>query len=405
MKILYFGQICDSELLEKKKTEKNPFFIAQFMYEEALLKELIKKTKNIEINSIYQCNYYSKKEKFIFKRKIKDNIKYLNFVNLPFLKELNFFLHAFFRVLVWNVKNYNEKEKIILSSCHYAPVSLAVVISKKIMKLNSIMTFTDISSFTYSPTRIKKMKLYKRILMNPYLKLVNKLQNSHDGYILFSRQMNEVLNVKNNPFIVIEGIYNNNLKNVELLSMPKSKSKVIVHAGTLNREVGIQKILDVFKQMKDSNYALWFFGKGDMDSSIHSASKLDSRIKHFGFIEREEVNKKILQATLLINLRNPQDIYTKYSFPSKMFEYMASGIPVFSTKLSGIPSEYYEHIYSTSNYETNDLVKELENVLSNDLSVLNSKGSSAKKFILENKNSEKQVSKILSFLNDFQSER
>ena len=59
------------------------------------------------------------------------------------------------------------------------------------------------------------------------------------------------------------------------------------------------------------------------------------------------------EAKLLINLRNPEDKYTKYSFPSKTFEYMVSGTPFFTTKLEGIPSEYYNYLYCIDSYETN----------------------------------------------------
>ena len=71
------------------------------------------------------------------------------------------------------------------------------------------------------------------MVIKPYLKLINKLQKSYDLYILFSKQMNNIVNPNNKPFLVMEGIYNPeglNLKKVE-------KKHAITYAGKLNKEM------------------------------------------------------------------------------------------------------------------------------------------------------------------------
>ena len=37
--------------------------------------------------------------------------------------------------------------------------------------------------------------------------------------------------------------------------------------------------------------------------------------------------------------------YTLYSFPSKNIEYMVSGTPVITTRLAGIPDDYYPYVF------------------------------------------------------------
>ena len=49
-------------------------------------------------------------------------------------------------------------------------------------------------------------------------------------------------------------------------------------------------------------------------------------------------------ADLLICPRKPDDYTTKYTFPSKVLEYICSGVPVLSNALLGIPEEYKEYI-------------------------------------------------------------
>ena len=41
-----------------------------------------------------------------------------------------------------------------------------------------------------------------------------------------------------------------------------------------------------------------------------------------------------------MNPRSADAEYTKYSFPSKTIEYLATGVPVVMNRLPGIPEEY-----------------------------------------------------------------
>ena len=51
----------------------------------------------------------------------------------------------------------------------------------------------------------------------------------------------------------------------------------------------------------------------------------------------------------MINPRSTLDDFTKYSFPSKTIEYMYSGTPLLTTRLKGIPNEYFDFVFSAEN--------------------------------------------------------
>lgn len=397
MNILYFGKICDNDLFKKKEKNKQPYFIAQYMYEKALCDEFLKNEElDLEIISIYQTEYFPKDSLFFYRNsKEKNKIDYLKFINLPYLRELTYFISACIHIIKWYIKHKGEKNKCIYSSCHFAPVSLAIVIMGKLLSIKRIVTFTDLSLFTYSSEKINKMKVYKKIIMRPYVYLVNMLQKSYDAYILFSKKMNEIVNLNKKPYLVIEGIYNSQHLNLDDIN---TKANAIAHAGTLNKEYGIEKILNVFALIDDPTLELWLIGKGDMTNEIIEKSKHDNRIKYLGFMQRSEVFEKLKKARLLVNLRNTDDVYTKYSFPSKMFEYMASGTPVLTTKLEGIPHEYYNYLYTTESYNDEVIKNKIVEILNkNDKDRLEF-GMKARKYILNEKNSRKQVQKIVNFL-------
>lgn len=399
MNILYFGKIVDEELhIEDEQVRKNPYRTAQYSYEKAFCDEMCKKNK-MDIISIYQKKNFPSESILFSRKKRKFNnteIKYIRYINIPFIKESCFFIITCIKIIIWKCKNKDNKmSKYIYTNTHYPPVSLGIILMGKLLKIKRVITFTDLSLFTYSEDRIGKMPIYKKIIIRPYIKLVNKLQESYDVYILFSKTMNEIVNKKKKPYLVMEGIYNPD--NISI-NEKTTKKKAIAHAGTLNKEVGIEKILKVFSKIEDPNLELWLMGKGDMDSSIEEAAKKDRRIKFFGFMKKEEVFKKLKQAMLLINLRNPEDLYTKYSFPSKTFEYMVSGTPFLTTKLKGIPEEYYDFLYTIDSFDNDRIVDKISSILNKGQKELDTFGENARKFILENKNSEKQIDKIIKFI-------
>lgn len=399
MKILYFGEICDNDLFFKKQKNQEPFFIAQYMYEKALCDNLIEdKDIDITIASIYKTSYFPD-DKLIFNRHIendKENFNYISFINLPILRELTYFLSSIFIICKWIFLNRNIKEKCIYSSCHFGPVSFSIISIGKIFKIKKIVTFTDLPLFTYSEEKINKMKYYKKILIKPYLFFINVLQQQYDGYILFSESMNGKVNCKNKKYCVIEGMFNDN--GLKKNSVEK-KSNTIVHAGTLNKEVGIKKILDVFDTLKNKDIQLVLIGQGDMVEEIKKRARNNKNILYMGFIKKEELFKYLEESTLLINLRDPKDIYTKYSFPSKMFEYMASGTPVLTTVLEGIPNEYYEFVYSVDSYNTDIISKKIIEIINEDEDKRLEIGFKAKKFIINNKNATYQTNKIKNLIN------
>ena len=103
-------------------------------------------------------------------------------------------------------------------------------------------------------------------------------------------------------------------------------------------------------------------------------------------------------AVVLINPRQNNEEFTKYSFPSKNLEYLSSGVPLIAYKLDGIPNEYDDYII----YPENDSVYSLSDTITNICNLTKEErkaiGLKAKKFVLENKNNKVQAKKIIDFI-------
>ena len=392
MKILYIGAILDSVYFEKKEN-KQPYETAQQMFESSLLEGFSLNQQEVEVISLNQEKKMSGQHIRISKEKIS-SIEYMSYFNIPIIKEICYFFSCIKHVSRWLKKN-RESDKIVLTAFNYLPVTMAILVCSKFNDFKRVNIFADISKNIFTKERQVGVSRTKRMLLPYYSKVVNYMDQNFDAYILFTTKMNEMVNPKNKPFIVVEGIYNDSLE----FTKDVNRVKAITYSGTLALEYGIEKILEVFEIFNQNDeYELWFIGRGDAEKKIIDYSKKNPQIKLLGFMTRSEVFDKLQQSSLLINLRNPSDDYTFYSFPSKTFEYLVSGTPFFSTKLLGIPEEYDEFMFYTSSYNSSEIAEELKNIFKISDEEMDNRLKKSRSFVLEEKTPVGQSKKILSFL-------
>lgn len=243
-----------------------------------------------------------------------------------------------------------------------------------------------------SDSLIKKIKL--RLFRKWY---VNIFDNT-DAFILLTEGMCERIPIGEKPYIVVEGLYDTN-------SMRKKSAnnnfKMIFYSGMLHKKFGIKKLLDAFMNVPYDDLRLVLCGTGDQVEYIKKCIFKDNRIKYLGIIDHSAALDYQTEAFLLINPRSAEGEFTKYSFPSKIMEYLASGTPTLIYALPGIPEEYYKYCY---------VIKENQqdvNVLSNYIMTLYNKpqdelsktGALAREFIINNKSSIVQSQRIMDLLN------
>ena len=111
-----------------------------------------------------------------------------------------------------------------------------------------------------------------------------------------------------------------------------------------------------------------------------------------------QVVEKEMSATLLVNPRPTNEEYVKYSFPSKTMEYMASGTPVLTTALPGMPKEYYPHVFLIHEETPAGIAQALKDTLSRTDADLFRFGCKARAFVLKERNNIVQAGKILAML-------
>jgi len=341
---------------------------------------------------------YSMHKKIFWKKKVEksDKITYhhVGFINLPIIKQICISIMMFINILVWLVKNYNDKEKIIIYDGAYVSLIPLISLATFLFRCKKVPIICDIYSYMANVNDSRENISFKTRIVS---KVISWFLSQADGYVFLTDEMAKVINTKNKPYIVVEGIVDNSPKIFE--NKKTNKKKIIMYAGALKKEYGLENLIKGFMDFNNKEAELWIFGAGSYSNDIINYQKKDCRIKFYGSVSNEEILEKEQQATLLINPRPIDKEFVKYSFPSKNMEYMASGTPVLTTKLPGMPKEYYDYIYTIDGNDASSITNALKGVFHNNLESLKEKGKKAQEFVLEKKNNVFQSKRIIEFCN------
>ena len=103
----------------------------------------------------------------------------------------------------------------------------------------------------------------------------------------------------------------------------------------------------------------------------------------------------IKNAAVLVNPRQNNEEYTKYSFPSKNIDYLMSGNPVVSYRLDGIPNIYEKFLYYVPETSIDSLSGVIQKVLKTSKIETEAKSKAAFQYLSQMRNSDAVVKKIL----------
>lgn len=309
---------------------------------------------------------------------------YLTVINLPILKNIFIILAAMIEMF----KLAKCKDNVFLmADCLNQSVSFGAVIVSKILGIKSVGIITDLPDFLSDKGK------------NSFNNMIIKMFNN---YVLLTDEMNDYIveNIthKNKLYIVIEGSVDYTILNET--TYEKYEKKVCMYTGTLAKIYGIEYLVKGFIKANVLNSELHIYGDGDFKNELIDLCKKNSNIKYFGTKPNEYIVEEQKKATLLINPRPSNEEFTKYSFPSKNLEYMASGTPLLATDLPGIPAEYKRYEYIIENENIDGIANMFRYVLNLTDAELRKKGKMAQEFVLGTKNNIIQTKKIMEWLNN-----
>ena len=135
-----------------------------------------------------------------------------------------------------------------------------------------------------------------------------------------------------------------------------------------------------------------------MEEKVRREASENPKIHYLGSIPPEDVKVLSRNASFLINARIPGDVYLRYSFPSKLLEYMAIGIPVISSRLPGIPEEYYSHLLVLDDVTAEGLAECLQRNMGVNYALARLTAERAAAFCRQSKQAQQQGKKLIRII-------
>lgn len=384
MNILYISSACGKDKIDKY----NKFLNTKLNYAHVKFHNLI--IDGLKLNDNFVTYLIglpvSRKEKLIWKKDVvvdsKSKYYQCGFINLPIIKQVCISFNMILQVKKW-LKNNNDG--LVILDMTYASVLTSIMHLFKNFKGKIIGIAPDVYEYMADVKQITPQnkfisKIMKSKLRKCYLKM--------NGYIFLTKDMSSILNPTNKPYLVMEGLVDNQSTKINDYN---SKEKIILYAGGLSKRFGIEDLVNAFIQIKDKDLRLYLYGSGELETFIKNKSKKDKRIKYFGSRPNKEIVEMEKKSYLLVNPRKIEE-YTKFSFPSKIMEYMLSGTVILTTKLPGIPREYDKHLFYIK-----DLKQDILKILKMETRELSTVAEEAYKYVVNEKNNIVQAKRIIEF--------
>lgn len=395
---LYISALSSEAVIESiyNKTGLNPGFAVQ-KFSRLLVKGFVRNGIDASVLSVPPfTRKYSRSLWKSIRSESENGIryKYIPFIDLPFLKHLCISIYSFTYVLRWGVKD--RRNRAIVCDVLCISSSMGSLLASKLCGVKSVAIVTDIYDQMVGRTPSGLNAIIKKLagILN------KKYVGSFDKYVLLTEDMNEKVNPKQKPFVVMEALCDEKLADDVFAPTLKTLPKVIMYAGGLEERYGLKMLVESFKTIPDNNIELHLYGSGSYVEELIGETKADSRIKFWGVKSNDEIVEAESKATLLVNPRFTTEEFTRYSFPSKNMEYMVSGTPVLTTKLPGMPKEYYPFVYLIDEESVEGYARAISETLRQSDESLMEKGRLARNFVLKNKNKVFQADRIIKFIND-----
>ncbi|MGE8101771.1 glycosyltransferase [Pseudomonas fluorescens] len=314
-------------------------------------------------------------------------------INLPLFKVVSRMLGSLFGLL----RLRRVGVDVVCVYAAHTPNLLAAYILRKLHGIPYFVYIPDLPS--YMDMGMNR-SFFMRLLKKLDARIIDFLISASSGVFVTSQYMvKDSAKWSDKAYLVLEGISSSAALAVSSDVSQGMHKKFIFYAGGLNKAYGIVELVEGFIKA-GVDYELWLCGRGELESYLSEASARHPSVKYLGFLSVSEVERIQASASCLILSRSPELLYTRYSFPSKLLEYMVSGVPVLTTRLGGIPDEYYEFLSVIEDASSDGISAALKAFCAADQQFLLNKAACGKIWVSENKSSFAVGRKIVDFMEE-----
>lgn len=354
MSIIFVGSTVDRDTLKELKDAS----VAGNKMELGLVKGFLNNgiptiALSVEAHGMWKMNH---QPIFVKGKHLKDenaDIITVPYINIPVIKQISI------------IRNLKKKLKEYLAESTYREATLIVyntmtIFTKPVLDISRQEGVKCIAVVADLPIKFKKNFL-RRMEDERQIRAIS----SFDALIALTEHIAKDF-APNTPYCVVEaGCDPDDYKNQQF-DPPSDSIKTIVFSGTLNELSGIELLLDAMLLIKDPGVVLNIYGDGPLRQYVEEQSRCRANVNYFGRVSNDQMLKIQSNASLLVCPRKADDFTTKYTFPSKVLEYICAGAPVLANRLMGIPSEYENYISYAESESPEAWAQKMNQILSDE---------------------------------------
>lgn len=312
----------------------------------------------------------------------------LGFINLVGLKHLTRGLACLLSGW-WKITRHDSRV-VVVHGVHSPFVWFAILLRRQSRK--AVIVVTDAPGVV-----LISDSGFVRFLKRVDHHLVKTALGKVDGVVALTQALVDDFS-PNCKSLVLAGFMDRNLEELDPPLRECGDVFNIAYAGGLSDEDGLGYLLDAVRSIQGIPVRLTLYGKGELEERIKMAAAADSRIEYGGVVSPRQLAPLLQSADLLINPRPSNQDFVRHSFPSKLIEYMALGVPVLSTILPGIPRDYLECMYLINNESADGIRDAIVDIARAPLVERAKVGLRARTFVVSAASEKAQGGRIVEFL-------
>ena len=216
-----------------------------------------------------------------------------------------------------------------------------------------------------------------------------------DGFLTLADGLLSAYGIANKPVYKFEGIVE------DIPTFRKEPlGEYICFAGSLYERYGVKDLVDSFSDL-NKKINLVILGNGPLKSYISHVGEEDRRVLYLSQVSQKKAYAIEQHALANINPRPVDIILDEQSVPSKMLDYLASGVPTISTKHQRLVDLFRNDVFWIDDCSPEGIKQTILNFLNTPLTERNKKALSAKTKVYSMFGSLVQGEGISHFLKSF----
>jgi glycosyltransferase involved in cell wall biosynthesis len=268
-------------------------------------------------------------------------VQQLQFLNVTGLRTLWTGIGIIFEALRWRWGIANGATRILVMYNLTEPNGIFLYIAGKLTGSRIVASINDV----LVPGVLVGTSVLRRCDYWLQKKLIPRL----DGAIVVSASIRDNL-CAGVPTLQIEGGIPEDLLDWQPNSQrekesPDQRHFRILLSGSLTEANGVLEVLEAVASCGLDQVQLFVAGRGPLTKNVQDAARLDPRIIYLGFLDRVKLLECYKQMDLLLNFRLTLRLKTDYFFPSKLLEFLATGLPVLTTKVGGFLQQFEGEVF------------------------------------------------------------